>query len=178
MTRVPELDVTELDERQRAVYRSIAGSRAMERVIGPLNIWLRNPELAETAQRLGAYCRFGTKLPTRLSELAILVIAVHWQADFEWWAHRPIAVGAGLDPALLDRLAAGDPVRFETPDEQVVYEFTRELLQNQKVSDSLFERGRAILGLDGVIDLTGILGYYTLIAMTVKVFEIAIPTGE
>ena len=88
MSRTPELDTSALNPEQQRVFDAIS-SGPRGRVQGPLKIWLQSAELADKAQALGAFCRYGTSLPARLSELAILVTGAHWQAGFEWWAHAP-----------------------------------------------------------------------------------------
>ena len=115
----------------------------------------------------------------RLSELAILTTARIWDADFEWQAHVPPALAAGLDPAIIDALAADIPPIFAAEDEALVYEFSRELNIKRGVSDALYARSVFILGAGGTVDLVGILGYYALVSMTIKAFDVgAMPVGN
>ena len=161
---------------QKRVHEAItSGPRG--RVQGPLAMWLHRPELADKAQALGAYCRFGTSLPPRLSELAILTTAVIWRAEFEWYAHKPIALEAGVAPEVVDALLAGREPAFAQEDEAVVHAFARTLHTERCIPDELYERAIRVLGQDAVVDLTGVLGYYTLISMTLNVFEVALPDG-
>ncbi|MEH6773417.1 MAG: carboxymuconolactone decarboxylase family protein, partial [Cereibacter changlensis] len=97
------------------------------RVRGPLAIWLHRPELAEAAQALGAYCRYGSSLEPRLSELAILCMAVIWRSEFEWWAHKPIALKAGLSAAAVEALRQGGAPDFADPEEALVHEVVQAL---------------------------------------------------
>ena len=176
MSRTPALNLEDMSPPQRAVYDAIvAGPRGV--VPGPLRVWLTSPDLAQKAQDLGAFCRYGTSLAPRLSELAILVTAVYWRAGYEWFVHAPEAGKAGLDVAVIGDLLAGRTPRFRQADEQAVYDFARELLDNRVVSDVAHARAVAALGDLGVVELTGILGYYGLISMTIKAFEIGVPTG-
>ena len=175
--RIPVLAPQDLSEAQRAVWDAIAaGPRG--KVVGPLNVWLNSPGLAQRAQDLGAFCRYGTSLPPRLSELAILVTGAHWRAGFEWWAHAPIAAKAGLDPAAIDAIKAGQTPVFAQADEAAVYAFAHELLTRREVSDETYARAVEALGQLGVVDLTGVLGYYGLISMTIKAFHVPVPPGE
>src|SRR5690348_8018369 len=105
--RLPQLEHDQMDDEQKRVHAIIAsGPRGGVR--GPLAVWLNRPKLAETAQALGAYCRYGSSLEPRLSELAILTMARLWSSEFEWWAHKPVALKAGLAPDIVDALRRGE----------------------------------------------------------------------
>jgi 4-carboxymuconolactone decarboxylase len=176
MSRVPDLDPEKLSPEQRKVYDAIvAGPRGG--VVGPLRVWLQSPELADRAQALGAFCRFGTSLPPRLSELAILVTAAHWQAAFEWHAHAPIGLKAGLDASTIEAIRVGKQPNLTKSDEAAVYAFAKELLDTRKVSDVTHKRAVAELGLTAVVELVGVLGYYGLVSMTINAFEVPLPDG-
>ncbi|MGC6519410.1 MAG: carboxymuconolactone decarboxylase family protein [Candidatus Puniceispirillaceae bacterium] len=172
MPRLPVLHPDDMNEEQRKVHDSIvSGPRGGVR--GPLAVWLHRPELADRAQTLGRYCRYESCLPARLSELAILTTARIWDAEFEWQAHLPPALAAGVRREVTDALARDDIPSFTEEDEQLVYEFTRELNLTRSVSDCLFDKALACLGQDATVDLVGLLGYYSLISMTIKAFEVA-----
>jgi 4-carboxymuconolactone decarboxylase len=177
MTRYTELDPDRLDADQKRIWQEIAsGPRGT--VPAPLQIWLRSPTLAENAQRLGAFCRYGTSLEPRLSELAILLTARHWTAHYEWYAHEKFARKAGIDDAVIAAIASrGEPV-FAREDERVVYDFCQEYYRDHRVGDATFARAIAQLGERGVVDLVGIVGYYALISATLNVFEVPVPDGE
>ncbi|HXC41373.1 MAG TPA: carboxymuconolactone decarboxylase family protein [Burkholderiales bacterium] len=161
---------------QRAVHDAIAaGPRGA--VYGPLAVWLHRPGLAGKAQELGRYCRYHSSLPPILSELAILVTARHWISPFEWHAHKAIALKAGLDPAIVEAIRTRQQPAFGDDKQAVVYAFARTLHAERKVPDDLYARAVAALGEGGVVDLVGILGYYTLISMTINVFEVDLPKG-
>lgn len=171
MARLPMLEQSEMDDRQKQVYDAIvSGPRG--KVRGPLAIWLHRVELADKAQALGQYCRYDSSLAPRLSELAILTTARIWDATFEWQAHLTPALVAGLDPTVIDSLSADKPPVFVAEDEALVYEFTRELNIKRCVSDTLYARSVSILGKPGTVDLVGILGYYAMISMTIKAFDV------
>lgn len=174
MTRVPPLRAEDMSDEQRAVYDAIrAGPRGGVR--GPLEVWLQSPGLAERAQALGAFCRYGSSLPARLSELAIVITAAHWRSGYEWHVHASIARGAGVTDATLEALRKGDWPTFDHDDESVVHRFATELLTTHQVADATWERARALLGLRAVVDLVGILGYYGLISMTINAFQVRVP---
>jgi 4-carboxymuconolactone decarboxylase len=174
MPRVPDLVPEALDPEQRRVHDAIvAGPRGAVR--GPLRVWLQSAQLADHAQALGAFCRFGTSLPPRLSELAILVTAQWWRASFEWQAHAPAAVEAGVDPAAVEAIRAGRTPELQREDEAALYAFARELTETRHVSDATYRRAAAALGVKALVELVGILGYYTLISMTINAFEVPLP---
>lgn len=161
----------QMTEHQRRVYDAImAGPRG--KVRGPLAVWLHRPGLAEHAQALGQYCRYDSSLPPRLSELAILTLAAFWQAEFEWWAHQPIAVKAGISETVTECIRLGQAPEFIEQDESIVYRFIRSLLENRRVPDDLYDLAASVLGQDKVVDLVGLAGYYTLVSMTLNVFQI------
>jgi 4-carboxymuconolactone decarboxylase len=171
MKRIAELDAAALNSEQAAVYAAIAaGPRGGVR--GPLAVWLHRPALASRAQALGQYCRYETCLPPRLSELAIIVTGRIWQSQYEWDAHVPLALQAGIAPETVHALATGEAPHFNHADEEAVHDFVTTLHRERSVSDSLYERTVNVLGQDAVVDLVGIAGYYTLISMTINAFGI------
>ena len=176
MTRLPVPAPAEMSANQRTIYNKIAsGPRGAVR--GPLALWLHRPELADNAQALGRYCRYETCLPSRLSELAILTTARIWDAAYEWQAHLQPAREAGLSEEVIVALGEDTTPAFHSPDEELVYSFTRELNLTRSVSDDLYARTVAELGPDATVDLVGILGYYSLISMTIKAFDVSPPDG-
>jgi len=176
MTRIKELQPATMTAEQRRVYDAItSGPRGQVR--GPLAIWLHRPQLADHAQALGQYCRYETSLEPRLSELAILVLSRIWDAEFEWWAHKKIALEAGVSPAVIEAVRAGTAPLFERDDEALIYAFITSLHNDRCVSDELYRDAVRLLGEGGVVDLVGIAGYYSLISMTIKVFQV-MPPGD
>ena len=176
MPRIPELDVAKLSPEQRRVHDAIvSGPRG--KVEGPLKIWLQSPKFAERAQELGLHCRFNSGLPPRLSELAILLTGAYWKAGFEWWAHAPMALKAGLDREAIEAIRVGRKPVLARADEAAVYAFASELIRNRRVADATYRLAVAELGRTGVVALVGILGYYALISMTINAFEVSLPEG-
>jgi 4-carboxymuconolactone decarboxylase len=134
----------------------VAGRRA--RVPAPMIAWLRHPELARRAQKLGELLRFETTLGPRLTELAILVCARHWTSHHEWTAHKRLALEAGLDAALIDAIAARKTPLFEDSREALVYEASSTMLASARLPAPLYQRGIDLLGERGMVELVGTLG--------------------
>ncbi len=175
--RLPVLADAAMTDDQRRVAEAIKSSpRGV--VQGPLLAWLHSPELADRAQALGAFCRYGSSLPPRLSELAIITVGAHWKAGFEWFAHAPLAEKAGLDPAAIEALRIGGTPHFEQEDEQAVWRFAHHLLQDRSVPDATYRTVEGLLGPAATVELVGILGYYSLICMTINAFGVPVPSGE
>lgn len=176
MERLETLEPEALSPEQREVYDAIAsGPRGQVR--GPLAMWLHRPGLASRAQALGQYCRYDSSLPPRLSELAILVMARTWMSEYEWWAHKPIALAAGVSADVVEAIRVGGTPAFSQADEALVYDFVTELHSTRNISDALYQRAMNVLGKDRVVDLVGVAGYYTLISMTINVFGVVPPDG-
>jgi 4-carboxymuconolactone decarboxylase len=174
--RIPDWKPEELSPSQRKVHDAIvAGPRG--KVEGPLRVWLMSPGLAERAQELGSFCRFNTTLPPRLSELAIITTGAFWKAGFEWHVHAPLAVKAGVPSGAVEAIRVGTKPNFEKADEAAVYEFSHELLKSHRVPDVIYTHAIKTLGLQSVVELVGVVGYYSLIAMTINAFEISVPNG-
>lgn len=170
----PDLDA--LDEEQARVY-AIMKSGPRGGAPGPLALWLRRPALAERAQTLGEYCRFGSSLEPRLSELGILVTARAWTSQYEWFVHKKFALKAGLAPEIVEAVRRGERPDFANEEEAAVHDFARELHARRKVSDETYARAEAVLGEARLVDLVALLGYYCLVSMTLNVFEIPLPEG-
>lgn len=187
--RFPVLSPARLAPAQRRLARSLlagprgdgeAGRQAVRRLLrrGPFNAWMRSPELGEHLQKAGEYIRFKTSLPKRLNELAILITARHWTSQFEWYAHRLLALKAGLRPAIIDQLALGRRPRGMRKEEAAVYEFCTQLHRKKNVTDAAYRRAVALFGEQGVMDLIGASGYYTAVSMTLNVARVPLPAGE
>ena len=174
--RFPPLEPDAMTAAQRAVAEAIvSGPRGGLR--GPFQAWLRSPVLADRLQKVGEYLRFSSTAPRRLNELAILITARAWDAQFEWWAHHRLAMEAGLDPAVAADLAEGRRPAAMQADEAVVYDFCTELRATRRVSDATLAAAIALLGEAGVIDLIAVSGYYDIVSMTLNVAEVALPDG-
>lgn len=173
--RLPPFDRAAASPEQLAVLDEIlSGPRG--NLAGPFLAWIASPELADHAQRLGAFCRYRTGLPSKLSELAILVTAAQWRAQAEWQIHYPIAIEAGVTEAVAEALLTGRRPQFADPDEALVYDFAIELYDARRVSDLTFDKAVNRFGHETIVNLVGLLGYYALVAMTLNVF--AMRAGE
>jgi 4-carboxymuconolactone decarboxylase len=177
MRRFSVLSENEMDPAQREAHRGIvSGPRGGAR--GPFNALLRSPELADAAQKVGAYIRFKSSLPAQLNELAILVTARYWTAQFEWYAHAQLAEKAGLGKGLISSIEKNVKPERMTKEEAAIYEFAKELHERKGVSDAAFEAVRKLFGEKGVIDLIGACGYYTLVSMVLNVERHPLPDGK
>lgn len=157
---------------------SVAGSAANAgggTVGSPFNVFLRSPEMGDSLQKVGSYIRFKSSLGMRLNEMAILMVARHWSAQYEWHAHHRLALQAGLDPKVAEDIAQGRRPSGMKPDEEAVYDFCRELLETKQVSDASYKAVVDKFGERGAMDLIGVAGYYTLVAMVLNVDRTPIP---
>lgn len=145
---------------------------------GPFNVTLRSPEVGDQAQKLGALLRFHTTLPNRLNEMAILMTARFWDAQYEWTAHKRAALKAGLSPAIVDAIATGKRPPSMQADEEALYNFAHDLLETRQVSDASFKAAVAKFGERGAVDLTGVMGYYCFVSMMLDIDRYPLPEGE
>jgi len=174
--RLPMIPADQMTDEQKAAATAFAEGRGYA-VRGPFAAMLRSPDVMLRAKAMGDYLRFKSTLPPRLNELAIIVTARQWGQSYEWHAHRPLAEQGGLRPAVADAVADGRRPEALAIDEAAVYDFAIELHQNKSVSDATYARALALFGEKGVIDLTAVCGYYTLIAMVLNVARTALPQG-
>jgi 4-carboxymuconolactone decarboxylase len=170
-TRFHKLDSEELSQEQRVVFDAIAAPRGGV-VPTPFHILLESPELASLTQALGAFCRYRTQLGPRLSELLVLITATHWGAEYEFSAHAPEARKAGVADTVIAALQADETPRFGDADSQLLYEFTTSFFKTRDVPDALFEKAVAQFGRRRVVELAGVLGYYSGLAMLLRIFRV------
>ena len=171
MTRMPTVEESTLSPAQRRVWDEIVNGPRGE-VAGPLKVWLQSAELADRAQALGAFARYGTSLPPHLSELAILITARLWSAEFEWNQHAPIALAAGIPPEVIDAIGQAEVPVLSDPQQAAVRDVAIALQRDRCVSDGVYRAALKALGQQGLVELVGILGYYGLISMTINAFEV------
>lgn len=176
--RFPELTPETMNPDQRRVAESIQSGPRGKGLRGPFNALLRSPDLAELVQLVGAYVRFSSSIPPRLNELAIIVTGRKWTAQYEFYAHRRLAIEAGLRAEIADAVAQGRRPEGMQPDETDVYDFATELLNKGEVSDATYGRVQSRFGDRGVIDLIGACGYYSLVSMVLNVARVPLPPGE
>jgi 4-carboxymuconolactone decarboxylase len=147
-------------------------------LISPFIPLLRSPELMSHAQRMGEYLRYRSSVGLRISELAILVTARHWDQQAEWAIHAPIAAREGIKPGAIAAIAFGEQPEGMEPDEAAAYDFCTELHRTKQVSDSTWTHAVEVFGEDGVVDLTGICGYYAFLAMVMNAARTPAPVSK
>lgn len=162
---------------QRAIFDEVVGG-PRGRMVGPLRAVIHSPELADKWQKLGELIRYRTTLPEQLKELAILACGRRWNSDLEWAVHSRAARAAGITDAVILALENAEPVRFARLEEYEVYEFSRLLLHHGQVSDEVYGPIQNRWGASGVVELTAIVGYYSMVAMMVNAHLIPLPEGE
>lgn len=177
MSRIPALIPEKMTKAQHDIYSNIVRTRGGPWFHGPYDALLQQPRIAAAAQQLGEFVRFHTSLEPRLSELAILVVARHFDCEFEWYQHAPIATRSGLAPHIIEALRRNRVPTGMREDETFVYEFSHGLLKHHRVPDEIYDKAKRQLGVTGVVELTGLLGYYTLLAFTLNAHEIDLPAG-
>lgn len=184
MSRIPRPTPDQLDDDQRRLHRAItSGSRANGpwtvpladadgRLEGPFNAMLLSPAIGDALQRLGAAIRYDGRLTDRSREIAILAVAAHWQCAFEQRAHEPIAAQAGISHAELDALRAGHPFDLDDPVESAVLRMTLHLLDHRDLDDDRYREATDAIGADQLLELTTLIGYYSMLAMQMRVFAV------
>jgi 4-carboxymuconolactone decarboxylase len=176
--RLRPLPESEMSEAQLEAARELAsGPRGKINPNGPNFALLRSPDLMSRTQKVGEYLRFGSSVPPRLNEFAILITARQWNAQIEWNAHHELAIKAGLSPAVAADLLQGRRPAGMKDDEAVVYDFCKEIHDDKAVSDATYDATVEKFGERGVMDLIGVTGYYTMLAMVLNVTRIALPEG-
>ena len=175
--RLALMDEAHMNEAQRALLEAIRSGPRGKSITprGPFAVWLHAPEFGHLAQALGGHCRYQTGLAPRLSEFAILCTARLWRAQYEWFAHAPMAEKAGVKPKTIQNLRAGRALKSAPKDERAIHAFIRELYKTKRVSDRTYKRVHVFLGDGAMVELVGILGYYVMISMTLNVFRMMPP---
>ena len=153
---------------QRAAAEAlIAGPR--KAVFGPFIPLMRSPELMSRVGAVGEYLRFDSVLEVRIRELAMCLVARHVSNQFEWLMHAPLALKAGVPPTSLDAIAAGRYPHSSAADEAAAVDLVTELLQHHGVSDSSYAAALALFKDQGVVELTTLVGYFTLVCWVMNV---------
>jgi 4-carboxymuconolactone decarboxylase len=174
--RFKPLAYTELTPEQRAFAdKEIAGGRKPE--TGPFNIYLRSPEMAELSRPLGDYLRFKAPMPRKFKEIAIMLTSRYWGGQYVWYSHRQQALDAGLSPAFITAMAAGERPANMSPDEATMYDFCTQLLSTRQVSDTNFKAAKALIGERGIVEIVGLMGQYTGLTMLFVVDRYPVPAG-
>jgi len=144
---------------------------------GPFNVMLRSPEMGDIAQQLGAYLRFHSSLPRKMNEFAIILTGRYMTAQYEFYAHRPLAIQAGLSESIANAVAEGKRPTGMKPDEEALYNFVEELLTKKQVSDATFKTAVDHFGEQGVVDCIALIGYYQIVSAMLNVDRYPLPDG-
>jgi len=162
--RLPTIPPEQYTAEQKRAAEEFLAARKVP-VFGPFEPMMHSPEVMTIARSTGDYLRYNSAIGNTLSEFVILITAREWSQDFEWYVHQPIALKAGISKDTTDAIADGRRPAAMTADEEIVYDFTIELQRNKRISDATFNRAEQRFGKKGVVDMVGISGYYTSLAM-------------
>ena len=175
--RFPQLTMDKLTDQQRPLGEKIMKISSVG-LAGPYNPMLRSPVFAQRMYDLLDYLRWNTSVPTKLNEMAILIIGRQWRSQVEWYAHGPLAKKAGLSDQIIADLKASKRPSGMSPEEEVTYDFVTTLSAKHEVSDELFARAKKLLGEQQVVDLTAVAGTYVTVAMILAMAEEGVPAGK
>lgn len=172
--RLPTIPPAQYTAEQKQAAADFEAVRKVP-VFGPFEPLMHSPKVMLLAGEMGDYLRYKSAIGDTLSELVILITAREWTQDYEWYLHQPIALKAGIRREIADAIADGRRPAAMSADEEIVYDYATELLKNKQISDATFERAKSRFGTKGVVDLTGIVGYYTFLAMQLNAAQYQIP---
>ena len=173
MSRLSTLDEKNLEPDARAFLDALnSGPRGKIGLIGPFGVWAHAPALGQAAQAFGGAVRFKTQLPERIKEIAICTVGSHYKAKFEFAAHGPMAIAAGVPAAAVEAIRLGVDPKLTDPADLASYRVARELLQEHRLSDATFADAKARFGEAALIELVTIIGYYCLISLTLNAFDV------
>ena len=175
--RFPQLTMEQLNDKQRPLGEAIMKVSSVG-LGGPYNLMLRSPVLGQRMFDMFHYLRWETSVPLKLNEFAILIIARQWRSQVEWFAHAPLAIKAGLSPDIVAELKTSKRPSNMPPEESAVYDFVTELTTGHEVSDETFNRAKALLGEQQIVDLTAVAGSYITAAMILAMSETGVPPGK
>jgi len=181
MARLSRKTLDELTPEQREVFDEIVANRPVKPVDGhiggPFDMWMRVPEMGRLLVALGGYFRFKTSVDRRYIELVILVTGAFWKAQFEWFAHEPMARRAGVPEDVILAIRRGDTPEFADDLDRISYQMATELHHSHELSDETYEAAVAAFRETGVTELIGLAGFYSLVSMTLNGFDVDLPEG-
>jgi 4-carboxymuconolactone decarboxylase len=190
MTRLDPLRPDILDEDQRRLYQQITGGQRARgpqhfrltdddgRLLGPFNAMLLRPGIGGRLQALGSAIRYDGGLSDRAREIAVLAVAAHWNSAFERYAHEPIARAVGIGEQAIVEIRDQEVAALDDPAEALVLRLVRALLERQDIDDVDYAEAEAVLGAPGIFELTTLVGYYSTLAMQLRVFRADDPPGR
>ena len=176
MPRIPLVAEADMTPEQREVHQAMVNGPRKSAPIGPLAVAMHRPEMAQAMSNLGVVLRFNSTFAPRLREFTILLTGRYWDCQFEWASHEAEARKAGLTGATIETLRRGGD-KFDKEDEQAIHDYGMELLQRHFASDSTYQRVLTLFGLAGAVELTGLIGYYAMIALMLNAAEFEVPAG-
>jgi len=176
VARLDPIPVEKLTPEQKKIHDVLASTR--KRVGGPFAIWLRIPNLAHTANELTLALRENGLLDKRLFELIVLTVVRHWSAQYAWAAHEPHAITAGLSSEVIAALRERRRPAFKKDDERLIYEAVRELLDTMELSKATYDRLLKQFGLEKTIEAISVAGFYGMVSIVLKGFDVPTPNGE
>ncbi len=178
MSRLTRRSYDDLSDDQQTLYNQITETRNITpdgAIGGPFDIWLLNAEMGKRIVGIGGFFRFRTSVDRRYIELTILVTGQFWQAQFEWYAHEPMAIKAGVPQEVVDAIKIGKTPVFGHEADRITFELCRELHTNHQISDTTFDSAVEEFGEQGVAELINLAGYYTMVCMTLNTFKVPLP---
>jgi 4-carboxymuconolactone decarboxylase len=181
MTRIPYVRREELGPEGQQLWDSIVNGlgdlvvTADGGLAGPFNAFVTAPGAGRRLASLGTTLRFGTSIERRLSEIAIMTTGARWQAEFEWWAHAPMAREHGVAGAVLDAIGRGEDPPLEADHERAVYATARQLGHSGRLDQETYDVAHRFLGDAGMVELVSLCGYYTLVSFLLNAFVVPLP---
>jgi 4-carboxymuconolactone decarboxylase len=183
VSRLPFPSRDQLGDEGQAVWDSVVASRGSQavsdqgRMTGPFNAFVQAPDVGRHLEPLGAVVRFGTSVERRLAEIAIMTVAAHWKAEYEWQAHVRMARGHGVPEPVIEAIARGDDPPLVADDERAVYTVARQLTETGRLSQDVYEAAHSALGDAGMVELISMCGYYTLVSFVLGAFDVPLRPG-
>jgi 4-carboxymuconolactone decarboxylase len=177
LSRLQNLKYGDMSQDQKNLHDEIlSGPRTQ--IAGPMHAWFLNPSYGSLIEKVGAFCRYETSIEPRLSELAIIIVARHWNANVEWFAHSEIAIKSGILQETVEAIELNKRPDFKKEDEALIFDITKSILDTKGLTDELFKRAEDTIGKTSLLDLTAIIGYYCNVAIQLNVFEIPSDDGR
>jgi 4-carboxymuconolactone decarboxylase len=174
--RLPTISPDKYDQAQKDAAAHFLATRKVP-VFGPFEPLMHSPELMSRSSDMGLYLRYGSAIGLKLSEFVIIMTARQWSQDYEWQLHARIAAEQGIAPDVIAAMADGRRPEKMTEEEAILYDFVLELHQTHRVSDATYGKSVAKFGTKGTMDVIGITGYYTYLAMVLNTARYPVPAG-
>ncbi|PCI53359.1 MAG: carboxymuconolactone decarboxylase [Alphaproteobacteria bacterium] len=176
-SRIEMADNEKMNSRQKVIYNKIVSGRR-GKIVGPLRVALHSPELANRWHLLGEFLRFETTLASSISELAIIVTARYWNSQVEWFIHSAIAETAGVPPEVIEAIRTRVSPKFDKEEDYLVYEFAKKSLEFGQVDAAIYTELKKLIGKVSIVELTGLIGYYSMVAMTLNIHSVPLPNEK